>query len=74
VRLVSPRLVNWATAGWPDHQGELVERDRHAPSHRRFDRQLVVPSTNVLDQGVAGDHHPGAAVLPEAMYRPEARL
>ena len=51
-----------------DHQGELVERDRYAPGHRRLDRQLIVPSTKVLDQGMPGDHDPGAAVLLEPAH------
>jgi hypothetical protein len=62
LRLVSPRHGELGDSRLAlDHQRELVKRDRHAPGHRRLDRQLVMPSTNVLDQGEAGDHDPGAA-------------
>jgi hypothetical protein len=33
-----------------------------------------VPSTNVVDQGVAGDHDPGAAVLLELARRSQPRF
>jgi hypothetical protein len=32
----------------------LAERDRHAPVDRRLDRQLVMATPQVLDQGMAG--------------------
>src|SRR4029453_512868 len=57
-----------------DRQGKLIERYRQAQGHRRLDRQLVMPWTNVLDQGVAGDHDPGAAVLLEPAHRTQPRL
>jgi Transposase DDE domain group 1 len=75
LRLVSPRHGELGDSRLAlDHQRELVKRDRHAPGHRRLDRQLVMPSTNVLDQGVAGDHDPGAAVLLEPAHRTKSCL
>jgi hypothetical protein len=57
-------MLKSAKWGLPSaHQREFVRRDRHAPGHRRLDRQLVMPSTDVLDRGVAGDHDAGATVL-----------
>ncbi len=49
--------------------GQLVERDRQPPGHRRLGRQLVVASPDVLDEGVPCDDHPGAAVLLECRLR-----
>src|SRR5829696_707095 len=57
-----------------DHQRELVERDRHAPSHRLLDRKLVVASSQILHEAMPGDHDPGAAVLLEPAHRPQPRL
>ena len=48
-----------------DRQGELVERDRHALVPRLFDRELVVPASQVLHQAMPSDDHPGAASLLE---------
>jgi hypothetical protein len=45
-----------------DRQGQLVERDRHPPMHRLLDRQLVVPSADVLHERLPGDHGPGTVV------------
>jgi hypothetical protein len=42
--------------------------------HRRLDRRLVVPSPDVLDEGLAGDHDPGAAVLLEPTHRAKPRF
>ena len=67
-------MLNWRQPPGVAHQGKLVERDRHAPGDRLLDRQLVVPSTEVLDQGIADDHDPGAAVLLELAHRPQPRL
>jgi OsmC subfamily peroxiredoxin len=53
-----------------DREGELVEGDRHAPVHRRLDRQLVVASPEVLYEGVPRDHYAGAVVLLQASHRP----
>jgi hypothetical protein len=52
-----------------DRQGELVEGDCQPPLHRFLDCQLVVPAANVLDEGVSGDHDPGAVLLPEPAHR-----
>jgi hypothetical protein len=41
---------------------------------RLLDRQLVVPASNVLHEGVSGDHDPGAAVLLEPAHRTQPRL
>jgi hypothetical protein len=57
-----------------DRQGELVERDGHSWIRRRLDRQLVVASAEVLDEGVPGDDHPGARVLLEPARRTQPRL
>jgi hypothetical protein len=35
------------------------------PVHRLLDGKLVVTSTDVLDEGMAGDDNPGAVVLLE---------
>jgi len=56
-----------------DHQRGLVERDRHAPSHRLLDRELVVASSQILHEAMSGDHDPGAAVLLEPAHRPQPR-
>jgi hypothetical protein len=68
-------------AGWShdsglasDHQGQLVERDRHAPGSQLLDRQLVVSSPDVLHEGVPGDDYPGAVVLLEPAHRTQPRL
>jgi hypothetical protein len=59
-----------ATTGWmSDRQGKLVEGDCQPPLHRLLDCQLVVPAANVLDEGVSGDHDPGAVLLPEPAHR-----
>jgi hypothetical protein len=57
-----------------DRLGKLVKRDRQPPGRWLLDRQLVVPSTNVLDKGMARDDHPGAAVSLEASHRPQPGL
>src|SRR6266511_1680617 len=57
-----------------DRHGELVEGDRQPQVHRRLDRQLVVPSPDVLDEGLPGDHDPGTAVLFESSHRAKPRL
>ncbi len=67
----------WSTGGMPkpllaegsDRQSQLVERDRHPPGRRFLDRELVVPAAKVLDEGVSGDHDPGAVLLPEPAHR-----
>src|SRR5215213_8930492 len=51
-----------------DRQGELVESGRQPPIHRLLDGKLVVTSTNVLDEGMAGDDDSGAVVLLESAY------
>ena len=57
-----------------DRQSEFSERDRQPAVHRRLDCQLVMPSPDVLDEGVSGDHDPGAAVLLEPTHRYQPRL
>jgi len=58
------------TAGWTsDRQGKLVEGDCQPSVHRLLDCQLVVPAANVLDEGVSGDHDPGAVLLPKPAHR-----
>src|SRR6266545_920863 len=57
-----------------DRQREFSERHRQPAVHRLLDSQLVVPSTQVLDEGMPGDHDPGAAVLLAATHRPQPRL
>jgi hypothetical protein len=41
---------------------------------RLLDREFVVASTNVLDEGMTGDHDPGTAVLFEPSHRPQPCL
>jgi hypothetical protein len=36
-----------------DRRGELVERDRDSMGNRQLDRELVMPSANVLEPGHA---------------------
>lgn len=43
------------------------------PVHWISDRQLVGPSTEVLDERMPRDDHPGAAVLLETAHRPYRR-
>jgi hypothetical protein len=57
-----------------DRGGRLIERDRYPPGRRRFDRQLVLASVDVLDEGVAGDDDPGVAVVLEAARRAQPRF
>ena len=57
-----------------DHLGKLVKCDRQPPGRGLLDRQLVAPWTNVLDEGMARDDHPGAAVSLEASHRPQPGL
>jgi hypothetical protein len=57
---------------WIRSPGELVECDRYSPAGWFSDRQLVVGAPNVLDEGVAREDHPGAAVL--SAHRPQPRL
>jgi hypothetical protein len=57
-----------------DRLGKLVKCDRQPPGRWLLDRQLVVPSTNVLDEGMSRDDHPGAAVSLEASHRPQPGL
>lgn len=40
----------------------------------RLDRQLVVPASKILDEGMPGDDDSGAAVLLEASHRAQPRL
>jgi hypothetical protein len=54
--------------------GELVEGDGHSPDCRLLSGQLVMSAPNVLDEGMPGDHDPGAAVLLEPPHRPKPRL
>ena len=51
-----------------DRQGELVECGRQPPVHLLLDGKLVVTSTEVLDEGMAGDDDPGAVVLLESAH------
>ena len=57
-----------------DRQGKLVERDRHAPSHRLLDRELVVASSQILHEAMPGNHDPRAAVLLEPAHGTQPRL
>ena len=58
-----------------DRQGESGQRDRQPPSRRLVDRQLLVTTTNPLDERVPGGDHPDATtVLPEASQRTKPRL
>ena len=71
-RVASGRFVRAGVVitGWAsDRQGELVEGDCQPPLHRFLDGQLMVPAANVLDEGVSGDHDPGAVLLPEPAHR-----
>ena len=55
-----------------DRQGKLVERDRQAPSHRLLDRELVVASSKVLDERMAGGEDASRAESLEAAHRPKS--
>ena len=71
-RVASGRFVRAGVVitGWAsDRQGELVEGDCQPPLHRFLDGQLIVAAANVLDEGVSGDHDPGAVLLPEPAHR-----
>src|SRR6266498_4609659 len=48
-----------------NRHGEVIERHGDPPVRRRLDRELIVATANVLQERMAGDDHPGAAVLPE---------
>ena len=56
------------------HQDQIVERDSHPSVGWIVNCQLIVPSPEVLDEGMPGDDHPGAAVPFEPAHRPEPRL
>jgi hypothetical protein len=76
LRLVSPRQAKQVTA---DSWRQIAKASSsNATVTRRVTgsstASLVVPSTEVLGQGVAGDHGPGAAVLLEPAHRPQPRL
>jgi hypothetical protein len=56
LHLVSSRQLCRNSSLASDRQGQLVERDRHPPVHRLLDRQLVVPSADILHEGMPDDH------------------
>src|SRR5574341_698162 len=66
-------MLNWRQQAGGNHQRELVKRDRHAPGHRRLDRQLVVPLTNVCTNACP-TMLTLAAILLEAPHRSKPRL
>jgi hypothetical protein len=57
-----------------DRHGQLVKCDCHPPGHRFLKGQLVMPSADVLYEGVPGDYDPGAAVLLEPAHRTKSCL
>lgn len=65
---------SWLTLLGSDRHGKFSERDRYPPVDGLLDRQLVVPWSNVLDERVPGDQHPGTAGLFEAAHRSQPRL
>src|SRR5829696_1023966 len=69
------------TAGWngdpapeSDRQGQLRKGSGHSSGRWLLDGQLVVSTANVLDEGVPGQDHPGAAILLEAAHWSQPRL
>ena len=72
----------WSTGGMPmpllaeglDRQSQLLERGDNSKACWLLDCQLVVAAAKVLDEGVSGDHDPGAVLLFEPAHRPEPRL
>jgi hypothetical protein len=61
-KLKSPRPLG------SDRQDQFVERDHQPPIRGLLDRQFGVSAPNVLDEGVPGDDHSGAAVLLEPSH------
>jgi len=57
-----------------DREGEFVEGDHHSPGHWLLGGQLVLPSPQVLDEGMPGDDHSGVLVLLEPTHRSQPRL
>jgi len=57
-----------------DRQSQLLERGDNSKACWLLDCQLVVAAAKVLDEGVSGDHDPGAVLLFEPAHRPEPRL
>jgi hypothetical protein len=75
LRLVDARHVEAEPqAEGSDRHGQLVERDRQPSVGRLLDRELVVSTTNVLDERMPGDDHPSAAVLLESAQRMQSRF
>jgi hypothetical protein len=52
-----------------DRHGQLVERDGHPPIRGLLDRQLVVASPKILNEGMAGNDQAGVSVLLEPAHR-----
>jgi hypothetical protein len=67
-KLKSPRPLG------SDRQDQFVERDHQPPIGGLLDRQFVVSAPKVLDEGVPGDDHSGAAVLLEPSHWSQTRL
>ena len=57
-----------------EDEGEFGEGRSNTPGLGRLDAQLVVPSAEVLDEGMTGDHDPRRAVRLEAAHGTEACL
>jgi hypothetical protein len=70
-------VLRWSACGMSepdlgsgsDRQGQLLERDGQPPVRWLVNRQFVMAPSEVLDEGMPGDDHPGTAVLLEAAHR-----
>jgi hypothetical protein len=74
LRCVGPGQAEVSSPLGSDRQDQFVERDHQSPIGGLLDRQFVVSAPKVLDEGVSGDDHPGAAVLFEATHWSQPRL
>ena len=74
LRCADPGRLKRRPRSWIRPPGQLVKRDRHSPTYRLRNRQLVVAAPEILDEAMPGDDHPGAAVLLEATHRSQPRL
>jgi hypothetical protein len=61
-------VVNARHTFGSDCDCELGEGDRRTAVHWLLGGQLVVSTAKVLDEGMPGDDHPGAGVLPCTMW------
>jgi len=67
-------LAGFGEVGPSDHQRKLVEHRGERQSGAYIHPELVVPSAQVLDEGMSSEHDAGGSVLFQAPRRSKSCL